>query len=255
MLGQIEYNINDFHPSLRAGFQAEIDRLNAQLPPFNGHTVQITVAKEKFLRAEDFCECGKCEDGFKEVTNFASAMFNSVNFSHEIFFHHKFFGVDADIAGLNKHLEDENDNHGGLSKKPEYVLTHEYGHCLMFMCQCKYGFEGKTERKDAIPTNKVQEQLINFHDKVTQAIDFSDDLSLARAFYRAMTGKFPPKEGAQPLVSNQAYAGPEEAWAETFTAVYYGDEKQKLLPSTEAMVELLAAIQADIFQSGRKHFH
>lgn len=243
MIGMIEYDINEFHPSLRMSFQAEIDRIQRDTPPFAGK-VSIRVVKE--IQTECHCENKNCKRNTNDALKSAFAITRSgtdYENNNEIYFNARFFSVDGDIKELHRALKSDKD-HGGLSCDPSYILTHEYGHAIDNMISQKWGREEDQCNDEYIPPDGSVAK--KYEDLMKEGLDAIPDLQqFLISIGIELPFQYDPDRDT--LVSGYAYRNRREFFADTFAAVYHGDDRQRGRETAIMMKGLVQSVYKELF--------
>lgn len=227
LFSKLKMNVDDFHPTLRAGFAAELERINRDAPIFT--KLDMTVKVQDNVDPEDFCECGSCKP--KKLTAYAMTSINTKNLTGRIYFRSEWFGANGDPGLLQKQfLLDGHEN-----VNPPCVLAHEWGHVIMAMLT--FAFAGKNDSA----TGQA------YHRLMVRVMDLTSISLLPMLLGTStQTPLLVQKNGAEPLVSDYAYINQEEFFAETYACVYYGDEKQKALSTTVLMKDLINTVYGEV---------
>lgn len=204
---QIAYNINDFHPSMRASAQKEIELLQKETPPFgrgNCKVVLTDTGDQIYAKTKHDVRTGD----------------NAIHMNVD------YFGPNADLKKLNRYLEEDHDGkyHGDMID-PMSNLTHEYGHVLDGMLHHTFLMEDNDDGS-VLKAYRALYKLSN--DKIM------DD---RQAEFQHFIGRA-PKRGN--FVSVYAHENRNEFFAENFAARHW-DLKQKDNPMVLAMNDLIAA--------------
>lgn len=237
---KIEYDINQFHPSLRIEIESEIQRIMRVTPPFHSN-VKIVVSG----RIDEDENDGPCKNCGKDHTNQLLNAYavtdnhfdakNSVKDNSIIYFNEKLFGINGDMKKLAFGLANDKD-HGGLSKCPHHVLTHEYGHVVDAMIGQVFGRDSESLPGSPAP-NVVVEKYEEMFNYAFDQFSSADKLAMVLGLNMSLVHEFDPD--TDQMVSLYAYTNRNEMFAETFASYYVGDERQKGLKITGMMGDMV----------------
>lgn len=230
------------HPDFALAMAAEAGFLNKNYPLQDGWRVSFNVS-DKYLYDPHVNIGIPGKD--KQMTGAGLTATNTLTKECAITLMDKMFGPKSDPEYFRKMevMSQRTGFHGSMIGKA-YVLTHEYGHVLDAMIHDSFIDDDK--ERYAKYTN-VRDLYTEFYimgfEKMNKAIE---DFGMLDAIAMKLFSIFPyNKKDPERLVSSYSITGgPNEYWAETFSALCFASAADKQLPTVKKLAELLAAAYA-----------